>query len=99
MGRRLCWRVVMVSAALGLGGCAGRQGHPPVPPNFSEEVPAPPVSQSVLIWRPGHFDWTDGRYVWNRGEWIERGQTSGLWQDGYWKDTQAGSVWMPAHWL
>ena len=91
--------VLILCGALAASGCAGRGDHPPVPPNFTEQVPAPPDSQSVLIWRPGHFDWDGRAYAWVRGEWVERGQTSGLWQDGYWRETGRGSVWVPAHWL
>ena len=98
MKRPLGWHVLICCGALAASGCAGR-GHPPVPPNFTEQVPAPPQSQSVLIWRPGHFNWDGKAYAWERGEWVERGQVSGLWQDGYWKETGHSSVWVPAHWL
>ena len=73
--------------------------HPTVPPLRSEEVPAPPRTRSVVIWRPGHWDWTGEAYAWAPGEWVERAGHGTLWQDGYWSAAAGNPVWVPAHWL
>ncbi|MBV8911976.1 MAG: YXWGXW repeat-containing protein [Acetobacteraceae bacterium] len=73
--------------------------HPPVPPIPAENVPAPPVSRTTLIWQPGHYDWTGQSYLWIGGRWVERAGHGALWQDGYWEQTPRGPVWVPAHWM
>ena len=83
-----------------LEGCAAfPPGHLPVPPIRAEQVPAPPNSNVVLIWQPGHYDWTGAAYVWVPGSWVDRAGHGTLWQDGYWRQTQRESVWVPAHWI
>ena len=82
-----------------LAGCAAIPGHPPVPPLVTEGVPAPPPSRTVLIFQPGHWDWTGARYRWVTGMWVERSGHGTLWQDGYWDGVGAGTVWVPGHWL
>ena len=82
-----------------LAGCVTMASHPAVPPLQSEEVPAPPRTRTVVIWRPGHWDWTGAAYAWAPGEWVERAGHGTLWQDGYWGVAAGTSVWVPAHWL
>ncbi len=83
-----------------LAGCATAPApHPAVPPLRSEEVPAPPRTRTVMIWQPGHWDWTGEAYAWAPGEWVERAAHGTLWQDGYWSVAAGNSVWVPAHWL
>ena len=91
-------RFVLILALL--GGCATVQGDlPAVPPVRAEQVPAPPASQTTLIWQPGHYDWTGASYVWIPGAWVERAGRGTLWQDGYWRRVNGQPVWVPAHWI
>ncbi len=83
-----------------LEGCATLPAtHPPVPPIPTEQVSAPPPSRVALIWQPGHFDWNGRGYRWTPGAWVERAGHGTLWQDGFWRSTPEGAVWVPAHWL
>ncbi len=92
-------RLLLPVSVLLLSGCGAGRGHPPVPPIRTEQVPAPPASRTVMIWQPGHWDWSGTYYAWTPGEWVEREGHGTLWQDGYWQDSGTGSVWVPAHWL
>ena len=73
--------------------------HPPVPLPLPEQVTPPPQSSSVLIWRPGYYDWTGSTYIWIPGQWTSRAGHGTLWQDGYWRRENGESVWVPAHWI
>ena len=99
---RLMKASVFVAAAMLaflLEGCVTIPSHPEVPPLLSEEVPAPPRTRTVVIWQPGHWDWTGQAYAWMPGEWVERAGHGTLWQDGYWSIATGNPVWVPAHWL
>ena len=83
-----------------LQGCVGTYAtHPPAPPAFAEQVPAPPRSKVPLIWQPGHFDWDGIGYIKVPGRWVDRAGHGTLWQDGYWRQVSGPSVWVPAHWI
>ncbi len=100
-GRRMKAPVFIAAALLAslLAGCVTAPPHPAVPPLLSEEVPTPPLTRTVVIWQPGHWDWTGDTYAWMPGEWVERAGHGTLWQDGYWSIAAGNSVWVPAHWL
>ena len=89
--------------ALALSACTPMQGglpYPPVPPPLSEQIPLPPVSETQLIWQPGHYDYTgSGGYVWLPGAYVPQdGHT--LWMPGYWAEQPDGSfAWIAAHWV
>jgi hypothetical protein len=70
-----------------------------VPQAQDEVVPAPPVSEIPLIWRPGHYDWDGSQYVWTAGEWTQKAGHGNLWQDGYWQKQGDQYVWVRGHWL
>lgn len=83
---------------LAIAGCAAvHSTHPPIPPYISEEIPLPPVSDTVVVWQPGHFDWDGAAYTWQPGEWVQRANST--WMDGFWDETRPTPVWVPAHWL
>lgn len=88
----------VVLCCLAIAGCdAPRPTHPPIPPYRTEQVPLPPVSDAVVVWEPGHFDWNGVDYTWVPGKWVEG--TSTNWLEGYWDETKPTPVWVPAHWL
>ena len=85
--------------ALALGACGATQPEPRVPPPRTELVPAPPPSPVLLVWRPGHYDWTGGGYVWRPGEWVNLAGHGTSWRDGYWQRIGTSFVWTPGHWM
>lgn len=88
-----------------LGGCvaetttASAYPFPAVPAAPVETVPLPPVSETPLIWQPGHYDWSGSAYVWQPGRYVPRAGHGSLWQDGYWQFVNGGYTWVPAHWM
>ena len=88
-----------LTIALALAACTAPQTVPPVPPLQAEIVPRPPVSDVVLIWRPGDWEWTGGGYVWRPGAYEPAGAHSNKWLPGHWEGTGTSYSWMPGHWL
>lgn len=91
-------------ALLALGACSVQQdvaACPKPPERKAEVIPKPPISEQVMLWQPGHWDYSNGNYIWAPGQWIPRGNRSGQWFDGYWTRDAAPSPchWVPAHWL
>lgn len=89
---------------LALTGCSVQQdvsACPKPPARKAEVIPKPPISEQVMLWQPGHWDYSGGNYAWAPGQWIPRGNRSGQWFDGYWTRDAAPSPchWVPAHWL
>jgi hypothetical protein len=87
---------------LALAGCAApaQQMACPIPPAPTAEVmPKPPVSDTQLVWQPGHWDWTGATYVWTGGKWVQNpGGTS--WMAGSWTLSPGGScAWNPGHFV
>lgn len=85
-------------SAVGLTACATPiPGPPQPPPTLVETVPLPPVSETPLIWQPGHYDWSGAAYVWQPGRYVPRNGHS-LWQPGAWTGANGSYTWVPAHW-
>jgi hypothetical protein len=83
-----------------LAGCAAFPNpNPPVPPLQAETIPLPPVTATLLIWQPGHWDWTGNGYVWVPGAYVPRGDHSDQWLPAHWALVGGSWVWQPAHWL
>lgn len=97
---RLCGPILLL-ASLILAGCvsvvSGR--HPNPPPLPREVVTKPPVSEQLLAWQPGHWDWTGDGFVFREGRWVPREGHGPLWMDGYWANSNGSWTWLPAHWL
>jgi hypothetical protein len=68
-------------------------------PARAEVMPKPPVSDTQLVWQPGHWDWTGATYVWTGGKWVQNpGGTS--WMAGSWTLSPGGScAWNPGHFV
>ncbi len=94
-------RSVPVCVLLALSACVSTASPAPQVPVIAEElVPAPPSSTVTLIWQPGHYDLNGAAYTWVAGEWVPRAGHGRLWQDGFWRRSQAqGWEWVPAHWI
>ncbi len=73
--------------------------NPPPPPVRTEVIPKPPVSETPLIWQPGHWDWAGNGYSWREGEWVQRAGHGTEWQDGYWSNQSGTWTWLPGHWI
>ena len=103
--RRAVTPSLMLAAALALSACvsvtdnAAQNPYPSPPPNPTEVIPKPPVSEAPLVWQPGHWDYTGSGYVYQSGKWVLREGHGTLWQDGYWAATNGTLAWIPAHWL
>ena len=77
---------------VGLSACqqALQPPYPPVPPLRAEAMGKPPVTETLLIWQPGHWDWTDGAYEWVPGSFVPREGHGELWMPGYWEKAEDG---------
>jgi hypothetical protein len=89
----------LISAAGLLSGCVAANPYPPVPPPRPETIPPPPVTGTLLLWQPGHWNWTGDGYVWEPGEYVPRDGHSNLFMPGYWQQTAAGRTWVAPHWM
>lgn len=94
----------LLASSLGLAACVAPAGVPynpnPLPPPVrAETIPKPPPTEELLIWQPGHWDWTGSGYAWEAGLWIKREGHGTQWQDGYWKSTGTGWEWIKPHWV
>jgi len=76
-------------------------GPPPPPPPLQPEVMGkPPVTNTPLIWQPGHWNWTGNGYAWAPGEFVSAGGHGTMWQPGFWAQAPDGTwAWLPAHWI
>lgn len=95
-------RPILVAATLlALTGCqlTAQPPYPEIPPPRVETMGKPPVTETLLIWRPGHWDWTGAGYEWIPGVFVPRAGHSDLWMQGYWEQTEPGWRWRPAHWV
>src|SRR6266540_1787707 len=72
--------LVLISAALGAGGCEGY--YSASPGYVTVEVGDRPyyvhgpgyyVGHTYYVWRPGHWAWRHGQRVWIRGHYVVRG--------------------------
>ena len=93
---RAPWIAALALAAF-VAGCD--QPPPDVPPARAEMMGKPPVTETALIWQPGHYDWNGSAYVWMPGFYVERTGHSDYFQSGHWERTAPGWRWDPAHWL
>jgi hypothetical protein len=84
---------------LAIAGCQQVPPYPPVPPTRVEIMGKPPVTETALIWQPGHWDWTGAGYEWVPGSFVPRGGHSDLWMPGYWEQAGQAWRWVPAHWV
>lgn len=84
---------------LALAGCQSAPPYPPVPPARVEVMGKPPVTQTLLIWQPGHWNWNGGAYEWIPGDFVPRAGHSDLWMPGYWERSGMSWRWVAAHWV
>ena len=90
-----------ILVAVGLAACqqGSQPPYPPPPPLRAESMGKPPVTETLLIWQPGHWDWTGGGYEWVPGSFVPREGHGELWMPGYWEKADDGWHWRPAHWV
>ncbi len=85
-----------------LAGCAAPPEHtacPTIPAVPAETMPKPPVSETPLIWQPGHWEWTSTNYAWQQGAWVPH-PAGNRWVSGAWSLAPGGScIWNPAHFM
>ena len=73
--------------------------YPPVPPLRAEAMAKPPVTETLLIWQPGYWDWNGAGYEWKPGQFVARDGHGGNWMPSYWQKTDRGWNWARAHWV
>ena len=69
--------------------------HPP-PPNRAEIPPPAPSPQA--LWRFGHWSWNGAKYVWMRGDYVQRPSPTANWVPGYWEKRPEGWIWTEGQW-
>jgi hypothetical protein len=77
----------------------GANPYPPPPPRREEMVPKPPVTDQLIIWEPGHWDWIGDGYTWREGRYVPLDGHDSHWLDGYWSNQSGTWLWVPAHWM
>jgi hypothetical protein len=66
--------------------------HIPKPPDIKR--PLPPVSAFPQVLQPGHWDWSDGNYVWTPPQWQARfTKIAPRWVDGHWEANGGACIW------
>jgi hypothetical protein len=72
--------------------------YPPAPAPLADPMPKPPVTPEVLVWQPGHWDWTGSAYTWSPGLYVPAAGHGGNWMTGWWNRVNGAWQWEPAHW-
>jgi hypothetical protein len=70
---------------------------PSAPPPPRVEEPPPPPS-SVVVWHPGHWNWTGSAWVWVTGQYVERPRPQAAWIPGHWTQEPDGWRWDDGRW-
>ncbi len=78
-------------------GAAFGQGYQAVPQLRYETIPPHPPGRP-MIWRPGHWRWNHGQYVWVPGRYVPAGPSYGRWVHGHWVNRGGTWVWIEPHW-
>jgi len=87
------FRVLILSVALALFGCARSLPLPEIGPHVGEApvvvpYPAPPARVEVVPERPGEKEvWVDGQWIWSVRRWV--------WQRGGWQVPPPNSYYAP----
>jgi len=88
--------VVLSTIAILLLGCP-----PPVvrvrPPEPRVEVYGSPPSPDA-VWRPGHWAYRGGGWVWIAGHWARPPRPHAHWVPGHWESSGGGWVWIDGRW-
>ena len=96
--------IVLIAGSLVLAACGIPRGaaynpNPLPPAPRAETIPKPPVTEELLIWQPGHWDWTGTGYAWAPGKYVAREGHGSLWLDGHWVTSGTGWAWVPGGWV
>jgi hypothetical protein len=67
------------------------------PPEPRMEVYGTPPNSDV-VWRPGHWAYRGGDWVWVPGRWTRPPRPHAHWVPGYWEPRRGGWVWIEGHW-
>ncbi len=84
------------AAAISEGG-VGPAAAPYAPPPKRAEIP-PPAPSPHSLWQSGHWSWEGAKYVWARGQYLERPTPTANWLPGYWQQQSGGWVWVAGRW-
>ena len=96
--RSIRWAAA-AALAVALAGCASYPPYPAMPPATIEVMGKPPVTETPLIWQPGHWDWAGSAYTWQPGIFVPRSGHSDYFVSGVWEPSNGDWQWHPAHWM
>ncbi len=69
---------------------------PPPPPHI--DPPRPPDPGGNALWRAGHYQFRNGRYLWIPGAWVVPPRAGLEWVPGFYKQTREGGLYINGHW-
>jgi hypothetical protein len=70
----------------------------PPPPLRREVIPPRPRDHPNWAWRGGSYRWVGGRYRWSPGMYMNPLRPGARWQNGEWRQTPRGWVWVEGRW-
>jgi len=91
--------LLLAAGCAGPSATVGQNPYPPPPALRAEAIPKPPVTEQLLVWQPGHWDWTGNGYAWQEGRYVPLAGHGTQWMFGYWTNSSGNWTWVPAHWM
>lgn len=68
------------------------------PPPARAEPPRPASPGGSAIWRGGHYQFRNGRYLWIAGAWVNPPRPGLIWVPGFYQKTAEGGLFINGHW-
>lgn len=68
------------------------------PPPARVDPPKPPNPGGSAMWRDGHYQFRNGRYLWIPGAWINPPRAGLIWVPGFFQNTPEGGMFINGHW-
>ena len=68
------------------------------PPPAPTDAPQPPQPEASAIWRAGHYQFVEGRYIWISGSWVVPPVPGLVWVPGFFQRTAEGGLYINGHW-
>ncbi len=68
------------------------------PPPAHVDPPKPPNPGGDALWRAGHYQFRNGRYLWTPGAWVNPPRSGLVWVPGFFERTPQGGMFVNGHW-
>lgn len=68
------------------------------PPPAPIDPPRPENPGGGAFWRPGHYQFRNGRYLWIKGAWVVPPRAGLEWVPGFYQRTTKGGMFINGHW-